>query len=90
MQVSWGGGVGFVKSFNNLRRVFQIGDRGVPCPFGLIVAFPMHQVLELSFINTGVNNSVHLIFFVVILSDMDRSRARNGLTRQWAKIRFYP
>ena len=88
-QATRGGGVGFVKLLNNFRGVLQIGD-WLPCPFGLIVAFPMHQVLEFPFINTGINNSVDFVLFVAILSDVDRSRARNGLTRQWAKIRFYP
>ena len=69
-----------MKLFNNFRGVFQVGD-WLSCLFGLIVSLPMHQVLEFSFINTGVNNSVHFVFFVAILSDMDRSRVRNGLAR---------
>ena len=69
-----------MKPFNNFGGVFQIGDQ-LPCPFGLIVSFPMHQVLEFSFINTGINNSIHFIFFVAILGNMDQSRARNRLAR---------
>ena len=68
-----------MKLFNNLRGVLQIRDR-LPCPFRLVIPFPMHQVLELFFINTGVNNSIHFVFFVAILSNMDRSRAGDGLT----------
>ena len=50
-QVTGCGEVGSMKLFNNFRRVLEIGD-WLPCPFGLIISFPVHQVLEFSFINT--------------------------------------
>ena len=50
--------MGFVKLLNNFRRVFQVGD-WLPCPFRLVISFPMHQVLELFFINTWVNNGIY-------------------------------
>ena len=80
LQATRSGGMGPVKLFNNLRRVLQIRDR-LPCPFGLIISFLVHQVLKFSFINMGVNDSIHFIFFVTILSDMDWSRAGDGLAR---------
>ena len=60
----------FPDVFNNFRGICQIGD-WLPGPFRLIVSFPVYQVLEFSFIDTGINNSIHFIFFVAILSNMD-------------------